>query len=80
KIPFREAHELTGKIVLYCIKNKKELKGLSINEFKKFSSAIAKDIYSRIRAEDSIKAKTSRGGTAPSEVKKQLKRLKQLIK
>lgn len=80
KIPFREAHEITGKIVLYCIKNKKELKGLSIDEFKKFSSAIAKDIYSRISAEDSIKAKTSRGGTAPSEVKKQLKRLKQLIK
>ncbi len=80
RIPFREAHEITGKIVLYCIKNKKELKGLSINEFKKFSSAIAKDIYSRIRAEDSIKAKTSRGGTAPSEVRKQIKRLKQLLR
>ncbi|MBI5204657.1 MAG: argininosuccinate lyase [Nitrospirae bacterium] len=80
RIPFREAHEVTGKIVLYCIKNKKELKGLSIDEFKKFSSAIDKDIYSRIRAGDSIKAKTSRGGTAPSEVKKQIKRLKQVIK
>lgn len=80
RIPFREAHEITGKIVLYCIKNKKELTGLSINEFKKFSPAIAKDIYSRIRAEDSIKAKTSRGGTAPSEVRKQIKRLKQLLR
>ena len=80
KIPFREAHEITGKIVLCCIKNKKELKGLSVNEFKKFSPAIARDIYSRIRAEDSIKAKKSRGGTAPSEVKKQIKRLKQVIK
>jgi len=80
RIPFREAHEITGKIVLYCIRNKKQFEELSINEFKKFSSAIAKDIYSRIRAEDSIKAKTSRGGTAPSEVKKQIKRLKQLIK
>lgn len=80
RIPFREAHEITGKIVLYCIKNKKELKGLSINEFKKFSPAIARDIYSRIRAQDSIKAKKSRGGTALSEVKKQIKRLKQVIK
>ncbi len=80
RIPFREAHEITGKIVLYCIKNKKELKGLSIDEFKKFSSAIDKDIYSRIRAGDSIKAKTSRGGTAPSEVRKQIKRLKQLLR
>ncbi|KAF0145863.1 MAG: argininosuccinate lyase [Nitrospirae bacterium] len=80
RIPFREAHEITGKIVFYCIKNKKELKGLSINEFKKFSPAIARDIYSRIRAEDSIKAKKSRGGTAPSEVRKQIKRLKQLLR
>ena len=80
RIPFREAHEITGKIVLYCIKKKKEFKGLSINEFKKFSPAIARDIYSRIRAEDSIKAKKSRGGTAPSEVRKQIKRLKQLLR
>lgn len=80
RIPFREAHEITGRIVLYCIKNKKELKGLSINEFKKFSPAIAKDIYFRIRAEDSVGAKKSRGGTAPSEVRKQIKRLKQLTK
>lgn len=79
-IPFREAHEITGKIVLYCIRNKKQFEELSINEFKKFSPSIAKDIYPHIRTEDSVKAKTSRGGTAPSEVKKQIKRLKQLIK
>ncbi len=78
--PFREAHEITGKIVLYCIRNKKELKELSINEFKKFSPSIAKDIYPHITAEDSVKAKTSRGGTAPSEVRKQIKRLKQLTR
>lgn len=79
-LPFREAHKITGGIILYCIKNKKQLSELSIGEFKNFSPSISKDIYSHIRAEDSVKARTSRGGTAPSEVRKQIKRLRQLIR
>lgn len=79
-IPFREAHEITGKIVRYCIKGKKQLKGLSIKEMRNFSSAISKDIFPHISAENSVKARTSRGGTAPSEVKKQIKRLKLLLR
>lgn len=78
--PFRKAHEITGKIVLYCIKEKKQLRELSINELKKFSPLIKKDIYSHIEAENSVKAKTSRGGTAPDEVRRQIRRLEKLIK
>ncbi|MFH1014989.1 MAG: argininosuccinate lyase, partial [Nitrospirota bacterium] len=78
--PFRQAHEITGKIVRHCIKNKKQLGEISINEFRNFSNTISKDIYSRLSAENSVKAKNSRGGTAPSEVKKQIKRLKHLIR
>ncbi len=78
--PFRKAHEITGKIVLYCIEEKKQLRELSINELKKFSPLIKKDIYSHIEAENSVKAKTSRGGTAPDEVRRQIRRLEKLIK
>ncbi|MDP2754980.1 MAG: argininosuccinate lyase [Nitrospirota bacterium] len=78
--PFRKAHEITGKIVLYCIEKKKQLRELSINELKKFSPLIKKDIYSHIEAENSVKAKTSRGGTAPDEVRRQIRRLEKLIK
>ncbi len=79
-LPFRKAHEITGKIVLHCVKEKKQLRELSINEFKKFYPLIKKDIYSHIEAEDSVKAKTSRGGTAPDEVRRQIRRLEKLIK
>ncbi len=78
-VPFREAHGITGKIVLHSIRSKKLLKELSIEEFNKFSPSISKDIYPHLRPEDSVKARISRGGTAPSEVKKQIKRLKQLL-
>ncbi len=79
-VPFRQAHEITGKIVRYCIKNKKQLEEISINEFRNFSNIISKDICSRLSAENSVNAKNSRGGTSPSEVKKQIKRLKKLIR
>lgn len=79
-VPFRQAHEITGKIVRYCIKNKKQLEEISVAEFRNFSNIISKDICSRLSAENSVNAKNSRGGTSPSEVRKQIKRLKQLIK
>jgi argininosuccinate lyase len=78
-LPFRKAHEITGKIVLYCIKERKKLEDLSINELKKFSPLIEKDIYSHIEVEDSVKAKTSRGGTAPDEVRRQIRRLSKIV-
>jgi len=78
-IPFRQAHEITGKIVRYCIKNKKELGEVSLAEFRNFSNVISKDIYPRLSAESSVNAKISRGGTSPSEVKKQINKLQQRL-
>ncbi|MBI4691429.1 MAG: argininosuccinate lyase [Nitrospirae bacterium] len=51
-VPFREAHGITGKIVLYCVRNGKQLGELSLNEFKK------KDIEGRdspFRGKETVK-------------------------
>jgi argininosuccinate lyase len=79
-IPFRDAHEITGKLVRYCINEGKNLEELSLKEFRKFSPAFKSDIYSYLSVEDSVKAKTSEGGTSTKEVKKRIKQLKALIK
>jgi len=79
-IPFRQAHEITGKIVRYCIKSKKGLGEISLAEFRNFSNVISKDIYLRLSPENSVNAKISKGGTSTPEVKKQIKRMKKLIK
>lgn len=79
-VPFREAHETTGKIVLYCVDNKKDLSDLTINEFRKYSRRIDKDIYKRINAEGSVAAKTSYGGTSKAQVKKQIERFKKRLR
>jgi argininosuccinate lyase len=78
-MPFREAHEITGRIVMHCIVNKKGLGELKVEEFSVFSPLIDEEIYRYLTAEGSVSAKISRGGTSPEEVKKQINRLKKLV-
>ncbi|MCX7724102.1 MAG: argininosuccinate lyase [Thermodesulfovibrio sp.] len=79
-IPFRQAHEITGKIVLYCIQKEKALSELNIKEFKKFSKKIEKDVYTILTPEGSIDAKVSYGSTSKKSIKEQIKLLKKILK
>jgi argininosuccinate lyase len=78
-VPFRKAHEITGGIVLFCEKNHKSLEKLTMDELKTFSPLISQDIYSCLKPEDSVKNKKSFGSTSPSEVKRQIRRLKKIV-
>ncbi len=51
-MPFRKAHETTGKIVLYCIQKGKRFHDLSLKELQSFSDIVAKDIYSCLSPEE----------------------------
>jgi argininosuccinate lyase len=46
---FKDAHTVTGKLVLYCVESNKDFNGLGINEFKNFSKLFGKDIYEALR-------------------------------
>jgi argininosuccinate lyase len=74
-VPFRDAHEVTGKTVGYCIKEGKSLNELTLDEFKQFSPKIQKDIFDYISIEGSVDRKNVYGGTARNRVKEQLQRL-----
>ena len=76
KMPFRDAHGVTGRVVKYCIENKKELHGLSMDEYKSFSSLIGKDIYHYIEIDTSVDSKLSYGGTARKRVLARLREIK----
>ena len=73
-ITFREAHGIVGKIVNYCIENKKELTSLKIDEFKKFSVVFEDDIFGILNFEKSVDLKNSAGGTSLKNVKKEIER------
>jgi len=79
-LPFRKAHEITGRIVLYCITEKKGLEELSLKEIKAFSPLFAADVFSCLKAEESIKNKKSSGSTSVDEVRKQINRLRKTKK
>lgn len=77
-VPFRTAHEVTGKMVRFCIEGDKKLAEITLDEFKRFAPEISKDIYSVLSARESVNARNSFGGTAPAMVKEQIKRFRKI--
>jgi argininosuccinate lyase len=67
-MPFRQAHEVVGKLVLFCIREDKYLTDLSLSEFRSFSELISEDIYDIISLEQVVEARKSEGGTAKEQV------------
>lgn len=71
-LPFRQAHEVVGKAVLYCIQNGKYLLDCSLEEFKSFSPLVEEDIYNRLDVDTVVNARNVLGGTARNQVEKQI--------
>ncbi len=69
-IPFRDAHEITGKAVLYCIKHEKSLLDLSMEELTDFSPRIGEDLYSAISLETCVNERKVYGGPAKVQVER----------
>jgi argininosuccinate lyase len=67
-MPFRQAHEVIGKTVLYCIQNNKFLLDLSMEEFSQFSDLFDEDIYEVLQPEHVVNARDVFGGTASRQV------------
>jgi argininosuccinate lyase len=78
-LPFRDAHEIIGKIVLYSIQNNKYLLDLNIEEYQQFSPLFLDDIYVILSPEHVVAARNSYGGTSPAQVKEQIKLAEEML-
>ncbi len=78
-LPFRQAHDIVGKIVQYSIGKNKGFHELSLNEYRNFSPLFVDDVYG-ITAETSVKARNAAGGTAPKQVAAALSRARKLVR
>ncbi|RHW33360.1 argininosuccinate lyase [Neobacillus notoginsengisoli] len=78
-MPFREAHEVIGKIVLYCIQTNKYLLDLTMDEYRSFSELFYGDIYKILAPEHVAGARNSYGGTSPEQVVNQIAFAKGLL-
>ena len=73
-MPFRDAHHVTGAIVAMAEKQDKTLAELSLTDMQSVEAGITDDIYNVLTPLASASSRTSYGGTAPSEVAKQITR------
>jgi argininosuccinate lyase len=67
-LAFRDAHEVVGKSVAYCVENEMDITELSLAEWQLFSAKIDNDIFECITVEASINARNVVGGTARERV------------
>ena len=63
-VPFREAHGIVGRVVVYCLEKGCELESLTVEELTRFSEVIDKDVFEVLSVEGSINSRLSSGGTS----------------
>lgn len=78
-VPFREAHSIVGRIVLYAISMDKALEDLSVAEFKEYSEVISDDVYPCLQLENILAKRDIIGGVAPSQSALEIKRMKEYL-
>ncbi|WP_373505042.1 argininosuccinate lyase [Aestuariivirga sp.] len=80
KMPFREAHHVTGSLVALAETEGCDLPELSLTLMHTVEPRITKDIYKVLTVENSVASRTSFGGTSPKNVKREAKRWLKLLK
>ncbi len=78
-LPFRQAHEVVGRLVRYCLEKKQTLGDLSEPELKTFSELLDAAVLQRLSPSAVVGARTSRGGTAPAAVARQLEMARAML-
>ena len=72
--PFRDAHEVVGKSVAYCVNKGCDLADLQLAELPRFSDKIDEDVFDYLTLEGSVAARDHIGGTAPTQVRAAIRR------
>jgi argininosuccinate lyase len=79
-LPFRDAHAVVGRAVLYCLANNLSLEDVDIEKYREFSPLIADDIYKYIAVEECVARRTVAGGPAPETVIRALREAEEWIR
>ncbi|MBA7486930.1 Argininosuccinate lyase [subsurface metagenome] len=79
-LSFREAHKLVGSIVIYCLKNKRNLEDLTISELKSFHKSFNKKTLEILKPQSAVEAKDSYGGTSLKRVRESIQKAKKILK
>jgi argininosuccinate lyase len=79
-LPFREAHHVTGSLVSVAEKKGCDLPDLTLADMQAVHEGIRADVFDVLGVENSVASRTSYGGTAPTQVRAQVARWKEVLK
>jgi argininosuccinate lyase len=68
-VPFRDAHGIIGRLVLYCIEKKTSIDALSLEELKAIDEHFEEDIYDAISLKTCVEARNTIGAPGPAAMK-----------
>ncbi|KKM09992.1 argininosuccinate lyase [Clostridiales bacterium PH28_bin88] len=71
-VPFREAHAVVGQLVLYCLKEGKDLQEISLDQYRQFAPAFEEDVFRAISVEACVARRSLPGGPAPDAVRQSI--------
>jgi argininosuccinate lyase len=79
-LPFRDGHEIVGKVVRYAVERGVTLEQLRLEELQRFSDRFTADVHQALTVEASLRARAVTGGTAPEAVRRALAQASELVR
>jgi argininosuccinate lyase len=79
RVPFREAHAITGRLVRAALDQGRELTDFSLEELRTFSERIEKSLLAQLTVTAAIDRKSQIGGTARARVERRIKELERVL-
>jgi argininosuccinate lyase len=79
-VPFREAHEIVGRVVRFALGYQKSLTDCNLKEFQQFSKKFEKDVFDFLALQKSLTRKGLAGGTAPQAIQERIKEAEQALR
>ena len=74
KVPFRDAHEIIGKLTAYSIRIQRGFPDLTLEEFQQFSDVFKEDVFKVLNVKTALRARKSTGAPSPINVGRQISR------
>ncbi|EMC46967.1 argininosuccinate lyase [Streptococcus mutans] len=78
-MPFRQAHEIVGKLILECSKNGHYLQDVPLKRYQTISDLIEEDVYETLKSHTAVERRHSLGGTGFEQVKWQIAEAKKAL-
>ena len=79
KLPFREAHHVTGAVVALAEEQNCSLADLTLDQFQAIDKRIGSDVFSVLSVDASVASRSSYGGTAPDQVRVQIAKARKTL-